>query len=599
MPATFVPVANEGTLTADELVAARAAAGWMVALTGHAAELARAVPERLATADAMPIIMLYWFALGMMHPDDAAKNVLLATHMVSAEPLGAALDAVFDAEVFTATTMSTMRAAIMRAAARLHVTDPAPFTLAPEGMMGMDLRGPAAQGDPQVSPAWVIHWRVREFVGPNGTLAPLAELELIIQPRAVHTERVGQAAIQGRPAVQSGFDRLVVITRSLITAASLAVIGTFPLHEQAYEYAAAIMGVLPTPVQLTFFPATRLAAANALATAVTAAQSGVPDAIVMANVVTALPHFELLLSAVDTCDGARAMLSQLAETLRTINGTPLSTLGTLGTAEQRVEPYADTLRAMCDRGDSHLLRLSYIRDSLEEAATDAKRASPKGGDAALTPLTQSPESSLGYPEMHRNELRRLINTREYGIKQAELERMLNGMAAGDAHEARLAQAANGDAETPDDEFGFGLHALGSDPDGDRVHPDVIISFIFRSRLSLWLHALLGYKRAVPGVPIVARIAEELSIYGAQFVGNQLAEILLPPMGDGDRRVPPPQPTIWAALCKGSFEVDCGRICSRPSRRSSRASRRRCAFPRAPSTATWAASRRRAARWCPS
>ena len=109
-----------------------------------------------------------------------------------------------------------------------------------------------------------------------------------------------------------------------------------------------------------------------------------------------------------------------------------------------MEPYDDTLRAMRGRGDSHLLRLSYLRESLEEAVIDAKRANPKGGDAAVASLAQSAESSLGYPEMHRSELRRLLNTKEYGIKQAELEKMLDGMAAGDAHEARLAQAASGD-----------------------------------------------------------------------------------------------------------------------------------------------------------
>ena len=568
MPVTYVPVANEEGLAADALVAARAANGWMVALTGPAAELARAVPARLATADAMPIVMLYWFALGMMSPDEAAMDVLLATHMVCAVPLGAALDAVFSEEVITATTMSTMRAAVLRAATHLRITTPAPFMLAPGGLMGLDLRGLAVQGAPQVAPAWVCHWRLREFVGTNGTLAPLAELEMVMQPRSILSERVGRAAtpavpaIQGQaaapavPAVLSGFGRLVGIIYTLISTESRAIIGTFSLQEQAMEFAATAMGVLPTPVELTYYPTTRLAASNALSAAVTAAQSGVPDAISMANVETALPHFELLLSVVDTCDGARAMLSQLAETLRTINGSPLSTLGTLGTAEQRVEPYADTLRAMRGRGDSHLLRLSYLRESLEEAVIDAKRANPKGGDAAVASFAQSAESSLGYPEMHRSELRRLLNTKEYGIKQAELEKMLDGMAAGDAHEARLAQAASGDAESVDDEFSFGLDALGTpDSDETRVHPDVIISYIFRSRLSLWLHGLLGFKRAVPGAPIVARIAEELSIYGAQFVGNLLAEILLPPMGDGDRPVPPPQPTIWAALCKGSFEVD--------------------------------------------
>ena len=107
-----------------------------------------------------------------------------------------------------------------------------------------------------------------------------------------------------------------------------------------------------------------------------------------------LSSFEM--SAVDTRDGARAMLSQLSEMLRTVNGSPLSTLGTtlgtLGTAEQRVESYADTLRAMRDRGDTHMARLSYIRDSLEEAVADAKRASPKGGDA---PLGDVPSAGAG------------------------------------------------------------------------------------------------------------------------------------------------------------------------------------------------------------
>lgn len=45
--------------------------------------------------------------------------------------------------------------------------------------------------------------------------------------------------------------------------------------------------------------------------------------------------------------------------------------------------------------------------------------------------------------------------------------------------------------------------------GAPVHPHDIIREIFRSREIIFRHALAGRKVALPGVPIVSRIAAEL------------------------------------------------------------------------------------------
>ena len=90
---------------------------------------------------------------------------------------------------------------------------------------------------------------------------------------------------------------------------------------------------------------------------------------------------------------------------------------------------------------------------------------------------------------------------------------------------------------------------------DAVKLNEAIALIWAAGLLPLIYALTGRLSALPGEPIVKRIAVEARPAGPQFVGDTVAAAMLPINNTGLRRErPPPFPTAWAHLCKGEYHL---------------------------------------------
>ena len=137
-----------------------------------------------------------------------------------------------------------------------------------------------------------------------------------------------------------------------------------------------------------------------------------------------------------------------------------------------------------------------------------------GGGGGSTDTPGDERSGLvGYGAVYQGALRRLLASEDYATAEAAVTAALDGNDYGEA-----------------------------------------ITIIFSSGFLPLIHALIGYRRSLPGNPLVDRIAEELRPLGPQWVSDTLGKALLPePTAPHKRKRLNAMPLVWLLLCK--FQMD--------------------------------------------
>jgi hypothetical protein len=84
--------------------------------------------------------------------------------------------------------------------------------------------------------------------------------------------------------------------------------------------------------------------------------------------------------------------------------------------------------------------------------------------------------------------------------------------------------------------------------------DEAITIIFSSGILPLIHALIGFRRSLPGNALVDTITERLRPLGPQWVANVLGAALLPePIAPMRRKRLAPRPEVWALICKCALD----------------------------------------------
>ena len=161
-------------------------------------------------------------------------------------------------------------------------------------------------------------------------------------------------------------------------------------------------------------------------------------------------------------------------------------------------------------------RLAYVAKELtmwDKADRTAARGGGGGGGGSTDAPGDERSGLVGYGAVYQGALRRLLASEDYATAEAAVTAALDGNDYGEA-----------------------------------------ITIIFSSGFLPLIHALIGYRRSLPGNPLVDRIAEELRPLGPQWVSDTLGKALLPePTAPHKRKRLNAMPLVWLLLCK--FQMD--------------------------------------------
>ena len=462
----------------------------------------------------VPYAFVLWLVLPMLYLDEDAMDEYITHQIVGWEFIGAALDDVLpELDTDEPRTPSVLRAELRRAAAAKG-NDSFLYTVSLADMY--EIFDGATPTDDHIVDAydWFFAITYRMLLDADGMLSVVAEIEVCIYPR------FDTAVAHAEKAPYQRFSTL--LTRHPLgvdpgASDSLLIFNDLSAEEMAPEMANVLTRVFPVHDYVCTYSATTTGALSMLREALVFAARGEVLKITHHNVRLIVPHDELLTLIVGSTMGASAALAKVSEImrigLRSTSGTAYA-LDSVPTATAAL----DFMLAPMQKADIVSLpptqRMLYFVREVESMRRAESTAS--GGGASLPRAVVDDErgvtGALGYPQCFQGSLRSLISSAAFSGAVALIEQHL----------------VNG-------EF------------------DLAITTIFASGHLPLVHALCGQLRALPNVPLVARIVQVLVPLGGQWVGNVLAKALLPSNTTGlKQRRPAAQPGIFKLLTKGAL-----------------------------------------------
>jgi len=343
-----------------------------------------------------------------------------------------------------------------------------------------------------VTPSFIGELTVDQLTGADGSLAAWAELLLVTHPL--------------RPAAETGSSLTLLagtLRRVEFPDTTLEEMqGVFEPGELAEALGAFLVARVP-PALLTGLRS-RVQAQRALTLG--RAEAAMVDT---ANINLVLPHLDTLHAAVSACLPGAEALRLSALLVHAASGANAVTLESLVVADRRLADFLPMLTAQAEMLPGE--RVAGVVDAHTQAE-EAKAAAPRGdgggagGDAF----------ALGYARAFLPGLRARVQSAGFISLSAAL------LASLDA----------------------------------KKHPFDSMLLIFKSLEIVYVHALLGKLKYLQGVPLVARIVEELSPFGPAFLGFLADEAVCPP--GANRRLRPSPLKLeaeWGQLCSGSVKFN--------------------------------------------
>ena len=319
--------------------------------------------------------------------------------------------------------------------------------------------------------------------------------------------------------VQDGpFDKLAMaITKSLSQEEAHDYTG-LTKEEAAVELATWVRYALPFPAELCEYGGTRAASLITLRRLLRESSGGQALLITPANVATVIQHHEAAKLVIGNNVGGLVALNMVIELLRLSLRTSVTSaaLSQLGTAMAALNDLLPALRSERIAGLPPNDRLAYVAKELalwDKADRTAARGGGGGGGGSTDTPGDERSGLVGYGAVYQGALRRLLASEDYTTAEAAVTAALDANDYGEA-----------------------------------------ITIIFSSGFLPLIHALIGYRRSLPGNPLVDRIAEELRPLGPQWVSDTLGKALLPePTAPHKRKRLNAMPLVWLLLCK--FQMD--------------------------------------------
>ena len=310
--------------------------------TGTSARLGKLLPHLTTTTTTgpnghpievrLPFALVSWLVLGTLIITDEVADLFIYMYVVGAERLGAALDMVLTGyDNDDPVSPSVLRCYFLVTAETLRAEQPVPFTVTASCLLVVggqadnlecqQLAAPVIV--PPLSPAWFGHAKFGPFA-PRGSLRALNEIEPLIQPRFLATQRSANGGL-------AQFARLLL---HALTAAEREIVEACSEQEMAEQYATLATTLLPSAPEMLALAGSRPAAALGLSRAflrATSASGANALQLSVHDVITVIPHYKFALLAIGTDMGAPAALGMLHEMVRfALNSTAVPlTLGNI------------------------------------------------------------------------------------------------------------------------------------------------------------------------------------------------------------------------------------------------------------------------------
>ena len=275
--------------------------------TGSSARLASLLPQHAQTltidadgrpvAARLPYTLVAWLVGGMLTLEPAVLPLAVYMYIIGAKRLGIALDAALSKHASDdELSPSVLRHQLARHAAALRGTNPEHFMVsAPDLIL---VGGDADDAEmatmttpralPALDPAWFAHVGFGNFLGLDGTLSPLAELELVFGHRFFADQRGTDGPIK------MAMDALL----GTLPAAEAAIVNRSSAPLRAQQVGVIAAANLPPPPEVakysTSIPAAQLDFERNLQSAVNSGEGHLLTAYSQAySVLTALAHFKI------------------------------------------------------------------------------------------------------------------------------------------------------------------------------------------------------------------------------------------------------------------------------------------------------------------
>ena len=491
---------------------------------GGCRRLAKLVPSHAidnGTAAELKFTFVEWLVAPILMPDEAVQNEFLYGYVMGYERMGVALDRALS----KIKDDQPRHAGVLRAQLRrLAESDFAKGGAGTEAyVVGVPDLYEVASAFPTGNGVdglydWIGLWTFKDLVGEYGgappdspTMAVYGDLVLVLGERF---DPVAALAVDGC------FDQLAkYITSSLDEDESQAYAG-LDAADVTIELLGVLRRALPVPDEIAEYTPTRTGARLALRRLLKASSTGQAILVTPANVSCVIQHHEVAKLVVGVNVGGLVALNLVIELLRLAIGSAVTTvaLGQLTSGMAALEDLLPSLRSDRISGLPPHDRLAYVSQELllwrQSERTSARGSGgSSGGAAASSGEDAATGGSVGYGAIYQPALRRLLSSDAYN-------------EAADAVTAALDDNQHGEA----------------------------ITIIFSAGLLPLIHALIGFRRSLPGHALVDRISEELRPLGPQWVADVLAKALLPDLtGDLVRKRPTALPFVWGCICK--FRLD--------------------------------------------
>ena len=475
--------------------------------------LAKLLPSLVkdnGTAAVVNYELAEWLTSAFLRPEAAAQLLLVYSHVVGWERMGAALDRALSKIKDDTPRHAGLLRAQLRRAAEIDFEKGGPGTEAyvalAQDYYEVANAFPTGQGVDGIYD-WIGLWTYKVLAPADGTMAVYGDFVSVLRTR-----------FDPAVALVAGgcFDRLAKTLTTSLEEDEAKEIVPLNVADTAEEMAAWVVRNLPIPDEVAVMSDTRTSALLALRRILVQSCSGNPLIVTPSNVLTVIQHHEAAKLVVGVNMGGIVALNLLVELLRLALGTSITSiaLGQLASGMAMLDDLLPTLRSERIVSLPAGERLTYVATELQlwrQADRTSARGSGgnSGGGEASTPTELSTGGGVGYGALYQVSLRRILAGTAY-------------CTAVDAVTAAM----------DDNQFGEA------------------ISIIFSAGLLPLIHPLIGFRRSLPGHAVVTRIAEELRPLGPQWVADTLAGALLPePQAPLVRRRMTALPTVWAAMCK--------------------------------------------------
>ena len=467
------------------------------------------------TAAVVSFSLVEWLVTPFIRQELAASHLLIYANVLGWERMGVALDRALSKILDDTPRHAGVLRAQLRRAAEIDFekggagTD-AYVALATDYYVVADAFPTGADVDDIYD--WTGLMVYKDLASADDTMKVYADLVPVLRERFDS----GVALVKG-----GAFDRLAKTLTTSLGADATAEIIELGAVEMAEEMAVWLVRMLPVPEELAVMSPTRTSALLALRSVLVQSSSGNPLLITPANIMTVIQHHEAAKLVVGVNMGGIVALNMLVELLRLSMGTSVTSiaLGQLSSGMAMLDDMLPTLRSERIAGLPARERLTYVATEMElwrQTDRTASRGSGGGsGGGVAAPLAEVATSGgVGYGAIYQQNLRRLLASEAY-------------VAAADAVTSAM----------DNDEYGEA------------------ITIIFSAGYLPLIHALIGFRRSLPGHVLIDRIAEELRPLGPQWVADTLADVLLPtPKAPQTRKRVTALPTVWAAICKHRLDL---------------------------------------------